>query len=136
MRRRVELTTGSPLAVINANAAIAFEAMQAGSKGFSGVFTNFHPDLYAFIYANRDRGDDPLISDLVTFLALAAMAEGMGYPRIAKEYHRELGTFGNAASRVVDYDVFDRHWASRDLLNHIEKCTTRFRTAIARQAKA
>ena len=131
VRRRVELTRGSPLAVINANAAIAFEAMQAGSKGFSGVFTNFHPDLYAFLYANRDRGDDPLISDLVTFLALAAMAEGMGYPRIAKEYHRQLGTFRNAASRVVDYDVFDRHWASRDLLNHIEKCTTRFRTAIA-----
>ncbi|MBW8637175.1 dihydrodipicolinate synthase family protein [Hoeflea sp. WL0058] len=136
VRRRVELTEGSPLAIINANAAIAFEAMQAGSRGFSGVFTNFHPDLYAYVYANRDRGDDPLISDLVTFLALAAMAEGMGYPRIAKEYHRELGTFENTASRVVDYDVFDRHWASRDLLNHIKKCTTRFRTAIARQAEA
>lgn len=136
VRRRVELTEGSPLAIINANAAIAFDAMQAGSKGFSGVFTNFHPDLYAYVYANRDRGDDPLISDLVTFLALAAMAEGMGYPRIAKEYHRELGTFENTASRVVDYDVFDRHWASRDLLNHINKCTARFRTAIARQAEA
>ena len=131
--RRVALVDGSPLAIVNANAAIAFEAMKAGSKGFSGVFTNFHPDLYAWLYAHRGE-DGALIDDLVTFLALAAMAEGMGYPKLAKEYHRRLGMFDCVASRVVDYDVFEKHWASDVLLDHIEAGTARFRALIAEAA--
>src|SRR5258705_10936849 len=49
VKRRVALTRGTPLAVVNANAAIAYEAMKAGSRGFTGVFTNFHPDLYNWL---------------------------------------------------------------------------------------
>ena len=49
VKRRVALTRGTPLAIVNANAAIAYEAMKAGSRGFTGVFTNFHPDLYKWL---------------------------------------------------------------------------------------
>lgn|GEM_PF-2580308 len=46
VKRRVALAQGSPLKVLNANAVTARDAMKAGSAGFDGVFTNFHPDLY------------------------------------------------------------------------------------------
>ncbi|WP_163849109.1 dihydrodipicolinate synthase family protein [Pseudooceanicola aestuarii] len=128
--RRVKLAEGSDLSVVNANAAIAAAAMRAGSAGFAGVFTNFHPDLYAWLYRNRDL-DSPLRQRLETFLALAAMAEPMGYPGLAKLYHQRLGTFASAHSRVIDYDLDDRHWGVLPLLDHIMRGTETFRAEIA-----
>lgn len=126
VQRRVALAEDSPLAVINANAAIAFDAMRSGSKGFSGVFTNFHPDLYAELYARRtEHGGE--IEELKVFLALAAMAEPMGYPKLAKLYHNRLGTFAEPGSRVVQYDVEETHWAAGVLLDHIQEGTEYWR---------
>lgn len=130
VKRRVALTAGTDFAIVNANAAIAFEAMRTGSRGFGGVLNNVHPDLYSWLYAHRDE-DSALIEDLVVFLALSAMVEGMGYPKLAKLYHQRLGTFDCAHTRVVDYDPFERHWALSDLLDHIHSGTQRFRAAIA-----
>lgn len=128
--RRAAMTAGTPFAIVNANAAIALAAMRAGSRGFGGVFGNFHPDLYAWMYDHRE-DDTELIRDLAVFLALAGMAEGMGYPKLAKLWHLRLGTFASAHSRVVDYDPLERHWAAADLLDHIERGTERFRARIA-----
>lgn len=133
IRRRVAMSGDSGFAVVNANAAIAAAAIREGSKGFAGVFTNIHPDLYAWLYKNASE-DTPLRRDLEIFLALAAMAESMGYPGLAKTYHTQLGTFQSAYSRVTDYDITERHWAVLDLLNHIHEGTIRFREAIAQRA--
>jgi 4-hydroxy-tetrahydrodipicolinate synthase len=130
IRRRVAMAEGSDFAVVNANAAIAAAAMRAGGKGFAGVFTNIHPDLYAWLYANRD-ADSALRRRLEVFLALAAMAEPMGYPGLAKIYHTRLGTFDSAHSRVTDFDIAERYWAVMDLLEHIEIGTEQFRAEIA-----
>jgi 4-hydroxy-tetrahydrodipicolinate synthase len=128
--RRVALTRNSPLSIVNANAAIAFDAMKAGSQGFCGVFTNFHPDLYGWLY--RHAGRDPeLAVELAAFLALSAMAEGMGYPVLAKLYHQRLGTFGSIRSRVITYDIVERYWALLPLLDTIAAATERFRERIA-----
>ncbi|WP_331375298.1 dihydrodipicolinate synthase family protein [Sinorhizobium chiapasense] len=131
VKRRVALAEGSDFAVVNANAAIAAAAMRVGSKGFSGVFTNFHPDLYAWLYRHAGEESD-LRRDLELFLALSAMAEPMGYPGLAKTYHNRLGTFSSPHSRVTDYDIAERHWAVMPLLDHIHAGTERFRQAIAR----
>lgn len=127
--RRVRLCAGSPLKIVNANAAIARAAMRAGSAGFAGVFTNFHPDLYAWIYANRHR-TDALADDLAVFLALAANAEPLGYPRMAKIHHQRLGTFASDHSRVVGADLRARFWALDDTLDHIAAGEARFRARI------
>jgi len=37
VKRRVALTAGTPLRILNANAAIAWDAMKAGAPGFNGV---------------------------------------------------------------------------------------------------
>ena len=70
VKRRVGLATGSPLAIVNANAAIAFDAMKAGSRGFCGVFTNFHPDLYQWLLTSSEA--DPALADRVFPVVAAA----------------------------------------------------------------
>jgi 4-hydroxy-tetrahydrodipicolinate synthase len=129
VKRRLELAAGTPLAIVNANAAIAFDAMRAGSQGFCGVFNNFHPDLYAWLY--RDSDEDPeLAAELAAFLSLSAMAENLGYPGIAKIFHRRLGTFASTKCRVMDYDPLERFWALGSILDTIGSAGERFRRRI------
>ncbi len=130
VRRRIELTRGSPLTINNANAAIALPAVQAGAAGFCGVFNNIHPDLYRWI--EHHGADHPeLAEELAVFLVLAACTEPMGYPKLAKLYHRRLGTFAGIHSRAVNYDICEKFWALEAILDRIEEGTERFRAKIA-----
>jgi 4-hydroxy-tetrahydrodipicolinate synthase len=127
------------LAIINANAAIARDAMLAGSRGFTGVFTNFHPDLYQWM--RRSGAQHPALADrLNTFLVLAALSEAFGYPGLAKLYHQRLGTFGSIRCRVTDFDLRERFWALDAILDQVVTGTDTFRAEIAalpsRQAAA
>lgn len=133
VKRRVALVDGTPLAIVNANAAIAFDAMRAGSRGFTGVFTNFHPDLYKWLRTHGD-GHPALARELSVYLALAAMAEPMGYPKLAKLYHQRLGTFPSTHSRTVDNDIRERFWALDALLDKIVDGQEHFRSRIAEVA--
>ncbi len=130
VQRRVALAAGSPLAIVNANAAIARDAMRAGSRGFTGVFTNFHPDLYKWMRLSGDR-NEPLASRLNTFLVLAALSEAFGYPVLAKLYHQRLGTFESIRSRVMEFDVREKFWALDAILDQVVAGTESFRAEIA-----
>ncbi len=129
VKRRVALTSGTPLAIVNANAAIAFDAMKAGSLGFTGVFTNFHPDLYKWLMTESAKHPE-LAQELSVYLALAAMAEPMGYPKLAKVHHQKLGTFASTASRTVPYDIHEKFWALDALMTKIVEGTEQFRDRI------
>lgn len=129
VKRRLALVQGTPLAINNANAAIAWPAILAGGHGFSGVMNNFHPDLYRWLM-DHGRAHPELAAELDTFLVLAAMSEGMGYPKLAKHYHRRLGTIGSVHSRAVPYDISERHWAVEVVLDHIVAGAERFRARI------
>lgn len=129
IKRRLKIVSGTPFSIINANAAIAYQAMRAGSPGFAGVFTNFHPDLYAWLYQNLSI-DSKFKSELVTYLATSACAESMGYPGIAKLYHQKAGTFQSAHSRAIEYNIRDRHWAVDSIIAHIEDGDSHFRNCI------
>ncbi len=128
--RRVRQTAGTPLNIINANAAIAYPAMQAGSKGFCGVFANFHPHLYHWLYHHGHRQPD-LADDLALFLSMAAATEAMGYPKNAKIYHQRLGTIGSAFCRANTDDVLAKHWSLSVLLDQIRSGTERYERKIA-----
>jgi len=130
VKRRVALTRGTPLAIVNANAAIAYDAMKAGSRGFTGVFTNFHPDLYKWMMT-QNASDAALADELSVFLALSAMAEPMGYPKLAKVYHKRLGTFACTDSRAVAIDIHEKFWALDALINKIVEGTEHYRRRIA-----
>lgn len=132
VKRRLALTKDTPLAIINANAAIAWPTLQAGAAGFCGVMTNLHPDLYRWL---QDHGtqDPEFAEELSTFLVLAAMCESMGYPKLAKIHHQRLGTFTHAGSRAVTCDVRQEYWAFDEILTRIEQGATHFRDCIARR---
>ena len=130
VRRRLTLTKDAPLAVNNANAAIAHRALLAGAEGFCGVFTNFHPDLYRWL---QDDGPEhpEMAEELGVFLALAALAEPMGYPKLAKLYHQRLGTFQGAHSRAVDGDIRATYWALDAIIDKIAEGTAIWRQRIS-----
>jgi 4-hydroxy-tetrahydrodipicolinate synthase len=135
VKRRAELVKGSPLAIVNANAAIALEAMRAGSKGFAGVMTNFHPDLYAWLYRHSDEKTQ-LVAELATFLALAANVEPLGYPRMAKIYHQSLGVFISDHTRAQPFDARENFWALDAVLDHLSTGSSSFRDRIAAHDRA
>ena len=129
VKRRLALVEGTPLAINNANAAIAWPAIQAGGHGFSGVMNNFHPDLYRWLM-DHGRAHPALAADLDTFLVLSAMSEMMGHPKLAKHYHRRIGTFTSVHSRTIPYDIAERHWAVEVVLDHIIEGAARCRDRI------
>lgn len=118
VKRRIALTSGTALAINNANAATAWPVMKAGGKGFSGVMNNFHPDLYRWLFDYGAEHPD-VASEVDTFLVLSAMCEAFGYPKLAKRFHTRIGTFDCEASRAVPYDLPERHWAIDAILDHI-----------------
>lgn len=130
VKRRVAQTAGTPFAILNANAAIAYDAMKAGSRGFNGVFTNFHPDLYKWLYTSGTRHPE-LADEVATFLVLAALSEAFGYPVLAKMYHQRLGTFGSIKSRTITFDVRERFWALDPILDKVIAGTEAMRAKIA-----
>lgn len=131
IKRRIRIVEGTPLAIINANGTIALEAMQAGSKGYSGVFTNFHPELYAWMYRSW-KNHPELARELSAFLVTSAVSELMGYPALAKLYQTKLGTFGSIKSRAIDYDIRERFWwGGEPVLDKIMEGTEIFRQRLA-----
>lgn len=130
VKRRVKMTEGTPFAILNANAAIAFDAMKAGSRGFNGVFTNFHPDLYKWLYTQGAQ-HPALAQEVANFLVLAALAEPFGYPVLAKMYHQRIGTFASIKSRTITFDVRERFWALDVILDKIVEGTEMMRAKIA-----
>jgi 4-hydroxy-tetrahydrodipicolinate synthase len=80
VKRRLAIADGFNFTLINANAAIAAPAMRAGSRGFCGVSTNLHPDLYAWLYRAADM---ELARELQSFLVTAPLSEAFGYPALA-----------------------------------------------------
>lgn len=132
VKRRVQIVEGSSLKVINANAAIAYDAMRAGSRGFTGVFTNFHPDLYKWLLMSGSR-HPALAEEVNTFCVVAAVSEAFGYPAIAKMYHQRIGTFGSIRCRVITYDVRERFWAIDAVLDKVIAGTEAMRAKV-RQA--
>ncbi|MFN4156286.1 MAG: dihydrodipicolinate synthase family protein [Paracoccaceae bacterium] len=129
LKRRLALVEGTPLAINNANAAIAWPAIRAGGHGFSGVMNNFHPDLYRWLM-DHGRAHPDLAGELDTFLVLSAMSEGMGYPKLAKHYHHRIGTFDCVHSRTIPYDIAEKHWAVEVVLDHIVEGAAGFRDRI------
>ena len=130
VERRVRLAQGTPLNVINANAAIAWPAILAGSQGFSGVFTNFHPELYSWLW--REGKNQRLVADeLAIFLSLGAVTETLGYPKNAKIYHQRLGTFDSISCRVNKDDVLNKFWGLTVILDQIRAGTEQWRQRIA-----
>jgi 4-hydroxy-tetrahydrodipicolinate synthase len=79
----------------------------------------------------EDASDPALADELSVYLALSAMAEPMGYPKLAKLYHQRLGTFACTDSRAVTFDIHEKFWALEALIDKIVEGTGHYRRRIA-----
>ena len=86
MRRRAEIVKGLDFGLFNANAATVLDTLRIGYAGFSGIMANVHPDLYVWLFENKD---GPLADRVVHYLAMTSVIEARCYPIIAKRYLRE-----------------------------------------------
>lgn len=130
IRHRLTIVADTPLAISNANAAIAFDAIRAGARGFCGIFANFAPDLYRWLL-DHGEAQPALAQEIAPMLALGSMCEAFGYPMIAKLYHQRLGTFGSACTRSLPGDVREQVWAIDPLLDNIVAAIDTARAKIA-----
>jgi len=99
IRRRLALTAGSRLHIANANGQTLLASLQAGAHGYSGVMTNFHPELYVWLCENWKTHPEKaqVVSD---YLSTASLAEHLDYPICAKDYQLSIGNFKTVASRT------------------------------------
>jgi 4-hydroxy-tetrahydrodipicolinate synthase len=101
IRRRLALIKGSRLHIANANGQTLLASLQAGAHGYSGVMTNFHPELYVWLYENW-QGEPEKAAVVSDYLSTASLAEHLDYPICAKDYHHSIGNFRTVASRARD----------------------------------
>lgn len=99
IRRRLDLIQGTPLHIANANGQTLLASLRAGCHGYSGVMTNFHPELYVWLCENWQA--QPEKAELVSnFISTASLVECLDYPICAKDYQMSIGNFKSVASRV------------------------------------
>ncbi|MFB0935165.1 MAG: dihydrodipicolinate synthase family protein [Propionivibrio sp.] len=110
--RRVELVKGSRLRIANANGQTLLPSLQAGAHGYSGVMTNFHPELYVWLCDNWQQ--EPEKAEIVSaYLSTASLAEHLDYPICAKDYQKSIGNFASAAARVRESsNYYSAHFQS------------------------
>ena len=112
IRRRLMLIKGSRLHIANANGQTLLASLQAGAHGYSGVMTNFHPELYVWLCDNWQTEPEKaiIVSD---YLSTASLAEHLDYPICAKDYQLSLGNFKTVASRTRESaNYYSAHFQS------------------------
>lgn len=114
--RRVQITKDSGVAILNANAAIAWEAMKAGGRGFNGVNLNMQTDLYKWLYTKWEKYPE-VAKELSVFLVMSACTESYGYPVLAKMYQKRIGNFKTVVSRSYSGDVYEKVWGFEPILD-------------------
>ncbi|MCW3791493.1 dihydrodipicolinate synthase family protein [Paenibacillus sp. LS1] len=90
IRQKVAAVQGTPLKIYNANGTSYLRSLQAGAHGYSGILTNFHPDLYVWIIENWQQ-NQPRAERLQTLLGPLHLFEGRHYPVNAKYLLQQEG---------------------------------------------
>ena len=87
MKRRADIANGTSFKLYNANSATVLESIRNGYHGFSGVMANFHPELYVWMYENKNDNRADLIDK---YLSVMSVIECRSYPICAKRYLRNF----------------------------------------------
>ena len=101
MAAKVAAAGDSGFKLFNANAPTLLDSLKAGAAGYSGVMTNFHADLYAWLCANWKR-EPERARKLQDFIGFASVIEYQLYPINAMYAQRLEGVPFNLMSRRAD----------------------------------
>jgi 4-hydroxy-tetrahydrodipicolinate synthase len=112
IKRRIALIKDSQLHIANANGQTLLASLQAGAHGYSGIMTNFHPELYVWLCDNWRQEPEKagIVSD---YLSTASLVECLDYPICAKDYQVSIGNFASVASRTREAgNYYSAHFQS------------------------
>jgi 4-hydroxy-tetrahydrodipicolinate synthase len=99
IREKLKKTKGTILSLYNAHTGSLLESLRAGVFGFSGIDSNFYPELYSWMCANWK--EEPEISEeLQQFLVWGRMTIDIKYPLSAKEYLVLNGILESSTTRL------------------------------------
>ncbi len=112
IKRRIALIKDSQLHIANANGQTLLASLQAGAHGYSGIMTNFHPELYVWLCDNWRQ--EPEKAEIVSdYLSTASLVEYLDYPICAKDYQVSIGNFASVASRTREAgNYYSAHFQS------------------------
>ena len=102
---KLEAVKGSNLKIFNANAAMLLETLYMGCAGFSGIMSNFFPELFAEL-CNIYETDPERAKKIQNFVGFSSMAEGQCYPISAKYFLALEGLDMQPYSRTRSLDDF------------------------------
>jgi 4-hydroxy-tetrahydrodipicolinate synthase len=105
IKKKLEIIKGTDFKLFNANSATLLASLQAGASGFSGVMSNFHPDLYAWICGNWAACPEDA-KCVQHFIGLASIIEYQLYPINAMYALRLEGLPIQMISRRADVSNF------------------------------
>lgn len=107
---RLRVLRGSQLKLYNANSTTLLDSLRDGAAGFSGVMTNFHPQLYKCLYAHEDEHCADLLQN---FLTVASLIQCQLYPANAKYYLQQI--------EGIPIDTYCRNMDASDLTGTYKK---------------
>ncbi len=125
---RIQLLNGR-IQLFNANCATLLDTLQTGAAGFSGIMANYHPDLFVWLYENRQK-QPAKAQELMASLSLLSGTERACYPVCCKYHMGLVGVPMEILSRSRDAAGFDElgRREMRDLVT-VEKLLRRWVTA-------
>ncbi|MCR5690196.1 MAG: dihydrodipicolinate synthase family protein [Clostridiales bacterium] len=124
IKEKLDAAQGTGLKIFNANCATLLDSMKLGCAGFSGIMSNFMPELFTELLRVWKTDDERarMIQDYVGF---ASLAEGCHYNVNAKYYINLTGTPVGLTSRSTDKNKFPS--ADRVITEEMFRSTERFK---------
>ncbi len=125
--QKVDATKGSPLKILNADARFLLESQQAGGAGYTGIATNFYPQLLSWM-CKHFNDDSKIVKELQTFFTEKQPIVNHKYLQNAKVFLKYSDVDMETFSRVNDFEFTQSE--VRDLVelkDEIVKCEDRIK---------
>jgi 4-hydroxy-tetrahydrodipicolinate synthase len=90
MEAKLNVIRNSNLKLFNANSATLLATLRLGAAGYSGVMSNFFPDLYGYLVENWVKNPE-MAETVQNFIGTASLVERQRYPVNAKYYLQKVG---------------------------------------------
>lgn len=118
IKERLEIVGGTEFFLMNANCQTLLSSLRNGGAGYSGIMSNYHPELYVWLCENFDK--EPEKAEIVqSLLGTVGFTEtGLPYPLTAK-YHMCL--------EGIKTENIARNRKSTDLNQYAKDCTEQMR---------
>lgn len=121
IRDRLSVSTGSPLALFNANTPTALQSLRDGAAGLSPIGANFFPELFYFLYEHAMEEQTEAVERVHRFLSVSDLVVHALYPFSAKWFLQQRGLDISTITRqTIPRPAYDEMIRLHDLLSMMD----------------